>query len=132
MPRRPALPKSELEIARIVWRLGKATVREVLDELPSNRGLDFKTVQNYLRRLEAKGYLRTKFEGRRKVYRSRVRPRQVIREMVADFMERLFDGEAMPLLQQVICDRGLSDEEIEQLRQMLAQLEGEQDEPGSK
>jgi predicted transcriptional regulator len=128
MPQRPALPKSELEVARIVWRLGEATVREVEEQLPKKRGLDFKTVQNYLRRLEAKGYLRTKWRGRAKVYKSRVRPRQVMREMVDDFVERLFDGEAMPLLQHVVRDRGLSNEEIEQLRQMLNQLEAEKDE----
>ena len=132
MPRRPTLPKSELEVARIVWSLGEATVREVEEQLPKNRGLDFKTVQNYLRRLEAKGYLRTKWRGRAKVYRSRVRPRQVKREMVDDFMDRLFDGEAMPLLQHVIRDRGLTNDEIEQLRQMLNQLEGENDEPATE
>ena len=58
MPPRPALAKSELEIARIVWKLGSATVREVLAELPKDRNLDFKTVQTYLRRLESKGYLK--------------------------------------------------------------------------
>ena len=132
MPRRPALPKSELEVARIVWRLGEATVREVEEQLPKNRGLNFKTVQNYLRRTEAKGYLRTKFRGQAKVYRSRVRPRQVMRELVNDFMDRLFDGKAMPLLQQVILDRGLKVEEIEELRRLLNNLESEQDEPRSK
>jgi predicted transcriptional regulator len=112
--------------------LGEATVREVEAHMPQNRGLDFKTVQNYLRRLEAKGYLRTKWQGRAKVYRPQVRPRQVMREMVDDFMERLFDGEAMPLLQHVIRDRGLSNDEITQLRQLLNQLEGEQDESASQ
>ena len=58
MPARPGLAKSELEVAQIVWRLGKATVREVYEALPENRNLDFKTVQTYLRRLEAKGYVR--------------------------------------------------------------------------
>ncbi len=49
MTKRPALAKSELEVARIVWRLGQATVREVLEEFPKERRLDFKTVQTYLR-----------------------------------------------------------------------------------
>ena len=60
--------KSELEVARIVWKLGGATVRQVLESLPKDRGLDFKTVQTYLRRLEAKGYVRTRRQGRSKVY----------------------------------------------------------------
>jgi predicted transcriptional regulator len=125
MPPRPALAKSELEIARIVWKLGSATVREVLGQLPKDRNLDFKTVQTYLRRLESKGYFKTKKEGRSKVYIPKVRADRVIREVVDDFMNRLFDGEAIPLLQHLINDRGLSDDEIRKLREMLNRLEGE-------
>ena len=126
MPPRPAMAKSELEIARIVWKLGSATVREVLEQLPKDRNLDFKTVQTYLRRLESKGYFKTKKEGRSKVYLAKVRADRVVREVVDDFMERLFDGEAIPLLQHLINDRGLSDDEIRKLREMLNRLEGEQ------
>ncbi len=55
MGKRPALAKSELELARIVWELGEATVRQVYEALPAERKLDFWTVQTYLRRLKAKG-----------------------------------------------------------------------------
>ena len=128
MAKRPALPKSELEVARIVWKLGAATVRQVLGELPADRGLDFKTVQTYLRRLDAKGYLRTRVEGRSKVYAPRVKPKQAIRETIDDFMERVFDGEALPLLHHLIHDRGLSDDEVRGLRAMLQRLEAEGEE----
>ncbi len=128
MPPRPALAKSELEVARLVWRLGSATVRQVLDALPEERDVDFKTVQTYLRRLEAKGYLKTRTEGRSKVYLPRVRPDRVVREVVNDFMDRLFDGEAIPLFQHLINDRGLSDDEIGEVRKMLNLIEAENDE----
>jgi predicted transcriptional regulator len=84
--------KSELEVARIVWERGGATVRQVLDALPEERGLDFKTVQTYLRRLEAKGYLQTHREGRSNVYRPIIRPGQVIGEVLDDLLSWLFDG----------------------------------------
>lgn len=130
MPKRASLPKSQLEVARIVWRLGTATVRQVLDALPRDRGLDFKTVQTYLRRLEAKGYLRTRLEGRSKVYIPRVREKTVVSQVIDEVMERLFDGDAIPLLHHIVLDRGLTDGEIQQLRRMLAQLEGEEDDSG--
>ena len=76
MSKRPVLAKSELEIARIVWGLGQATVRQVVDALPEKRGLDFKTVQTYLRRLEAKGYVKTVRDGRSNVYKPIIRPGQ--------------------------------------------------------
>src|SRR5580704_17675453 len=116
MSKRPALAKSELQLARIVWRLGEATVRQELDELPRERGLDFATVQTYLRRLEAKGYLRVCQRGRTNVYSSRVEPDRVVGEVVRDFLDRVFDGQPLPLVQQLIGDRGLSDEEIDELQ----------------
>jgi BlaI family transcriptional regulator, penicillinase repressor len=123
MPKRPAVARSELEVAQLVWQLGRASVRQVLDALPAERGLDFKTVQTYLRRLEAKGYLRSKREGRAKIYVARVQPDQVVREVINDFVHRLFGGETIPLFQHLIEDRGLSDAEIGQLRDMLERLE---------
>jgi BlaI family transcriptional regulator, penicillinase repressor len=123
MSKRPALAKSELEVARIVWQLGEASVRQVLDALPADRNLDFKTVQTYLRRLEAKGYLRTRREGRALVYVPRVRRDQVVREVIDDLVQRLFGGDSLPLFQHLIHDRGLTGAEVEQLRALLDQWE---------
>lgn len=126
MAKRPALAKSELELARVVWRLGEATVRQVLEALPRERGLDFATVQTYLRRLEAKGYLRVEQRGRTNVYRSRVEPDRVLGEVVRDFLDRVFDGNPLPLVEHLIQDRGLSDEEIERLQRSLDELKERQ------
>ena len=122
MAKRPPPAKSELELARIVWELGEATVREVYEALPEDRNLDFWTVQTYLRRLKAKGYLKTRRQGRNNVYRPCVDPSRVMRDVVDDFLNRLFDGEALPLFQQLIQDRGLSDEEIDELQKTLVKL----------
>ncbi len=127
MPARPALSKGELEVARAVWDLQEATVGEVHLWFPKNRKLDYTTVQTYLRRLESKGYVKTRREGRNKIYSPKVRPHQVIRETVDDLMNRLFDGETLPLMQHLIQDRGISREETHKLRDLLDQLEAEQD-----
>ena len=127
MPPRPPLSKGELEIARAVWDLGQATLSEVFRWFPKRRKLDYTTVQTYLRRLEAKGYVRTRRDGRNKIYSPKVRPEQVIRETVDDLMDRLFDGEALPLMLHLIEDRGISPEETQKLRQALTRLEAEDD-----
>ncbi len=131
MSQRPALAKSELEVARIVWNLGKATVRQVLDALPEDRRLDFKTVQTYLRRLQAKGYVHCRRQGRTNVYSSRVRPGQVIRQVVDDMVNRLFDGQPFPLVQHLLESPGLSDEQVERLQETLDQLKARKNEPHS-
>jgi predicted transcriptional regulator len=128
MTRRQSVSKAELEVARIVWRLGGATVRQVLEALPTERRIEYKTVQTYLRRLEAKGYLRGKRQGRSTFYTVRVRADRVIRETVRDFVNRLFDGDALPLFEHIISEQGLSSDDIRQLREMLDRKEAEQHE----
>ena len=127
MPPRPGLSKAELEIARIVWGLKSATVRQVHDALPVGRDVDFTTVQTYLKRLEEKGYLKVRLESRTRIYAPRVKPRTVIRETVDDLVERLFGGDAMPLMQHLVEEKEFSTAEIEQLRSLLNRLEGDSD-----
>jgi BlaI family transcriptional regulator, penicillinase repressor len=123
MGNRPALSKAEMEIARVLWELGQATVRQIHDALPRGRKLNFTTVQTYLRRLESKGYARSWLVGRSLVYAARVRPETVIRETVDDMVDRLFGGETLPLVQHLIEDRGMNAREVAQLRELLDRLE---------
>ncbi|HSG71653.1 MAG TPA: BlaI/MecI/CopY family transcriptional regulator [Planctomycetaceae bacterium] len=120
---RPALSKGEMEVARLLWELNEASVREVHDACPDDRKMDFTVVQTYLRRLESKGYVTSRLEGRTKVYRPKVKPRTVIRETVDDLVDRLFAGDRLPLMQHLIEDRSLSDEDIRQLRELLDRME---------
>jgi predicted transcriptional regulator len=121
---RPSLAKSELEVARIVWELGEATVRQVHDALPRGRKLDYWTVQTYLRRLKEKGYLKARCVGQRNIYSQAVQPKRVIRELTDDFLDRLFDGEVLPLFQHLVESGGLKDEEIDELQKRLNELKG--------
>jgi len=123
MAERAALSKGEMEVARVLWELGSASVRQVHERLPADRQVDFTTVQTYLRRLEQKGYARAKLEGRVRIYAPRVKPRTVIRETVEDLIGRLFGGEAMPLMSYLIEERGISDADMAQLRELLDRRE---------
>jgi predicted transcriptional regulator len=123
MVERPSLSKGELEVARVLWELGEASVRQVREAFPDNREIDFSTVQTYLRRLEQKGYVKAQLSGRIRIYSPRVKPRTVIRETVDDLVDRLFGGEAMPLMRHLIEERGISDDDLAQLRSLLDELE---------
>lgn len=99
MTDRPGLSKGEMEVARVLWGLGEANVRQVHEAFPSDRRIDFSTVQTYLRRLEAKGYVQTRLEGRVHVYyqglnvqrqsRERLHPRAELAQGVLDDLLRL-------------------------------------------
>ena len=125
MARRMALSKSEMEVARVLWELGEATVREVHEALPDARTAEFATVQTYLRRLEAKGYVVGRLEGRTRVYTPKVKPRTVIRETLDDLVDRLFGGETLPLMRHLIEERGITSEELAELRKLIDRMERE-------
>ena len=124
MAKRATASRSELEIARIVWSLGEASVRDVVTAVPEDRKMDFSTAQTYLRRLHAKGYLSARRVGRSNVYRPAVKPTRVVRDVVDDLLERLFGGQTLPLVQHLITERGLTDEDIDELQKTLNRLKG--------
>jgi len=127
MTARPALSRGELEVARILWGLGKATVRQVFDALPADRDIDFTTVQTYLRRLETKGYANARLDGRVRIYSPKVKPGTVIRETIDDLVERLFGGDSLPLMKHLIEQRGVSGDDLAELRKLIDRLEEESD-----
>lgn len=132
MVERPGLSKAETEVARIVWDAGQATVREVHERLQVDRSVEFSTVQTYLRRLEQKGYLKVKMEGRTRVYSPRVRPQTVIRETVDDLVDRLFGGDSLPLMMHLIEERSADVEQLAELRAMIDRLQGDENAKGGR
>ena len=112
----------------MVWTLKDANVRTVHEAIAETRDIDFTTVQTYLRRLAEKGYLNVRLEGRSRFYSPKVRPRTVSRETVDDLVERLFGGDAMPLMKHLVEEGHFSDGEIDQLRKLIDRMEGADDE----
>ncbi len=123
MPRISPLSRWEMDVVRIVWEIGPATVREIHERVSEFREVDFSTVQTYLRRLEGKEYLNSTLKRRSRVYVARKKPRTVIRDNVADLVERLFGGKPMPLVRHLIEEQGLDRAEIAELRKMIDALD---------
>jgi BlaI family transcriptional regulator, penicillinase repressor len=123
MAKRPLLSRGEIEIVQAVWNLERASVGEVYQHLARSKTIDYATVQTYLRRLEQKGYVRTRRVGRNKLYCPRVSRRRVVGQLIDDFLNQLFDGQALVLMQHLIQDRGITPTEIAKLRRTLDHLE---------
>lgn len=120
---KPPLSKSELEIARVLWEIGPATVRDVFEHFPANRELNFATVQTYLRRIELKGYASSTLKGRVRTYTASAKPRTVIRDAVGDLVDRLFGGESLPLVRHLIEQRGIDEKGLAEIRKLIEQME---------
>lgn len=115
----PALSPSETEILRLVWQLDKATVQEVCDKLPAKRKIAYATVQTLLRRLENKGYLKHDIRGKAHVFFAAVRKEHVVKKSVGDFLDRLFGGDPIPLMQYLAEHGKLDADDIEKLKQLV-------------
>ena len=104
---------------KVIWPRGQATVREVHGELRGKRDLAYTTVQTMMNILETKGHLKREPGDKAHVY-SPVRPQQiVVRSMVREFVNRVFDGSARPLLVHLLKEKGLTDRERRELQKLL-------------
>ena len=117
----PTLSPSETEILRLVWQLDKATVQEVCDKLPNKRKIAYATVQTLLRRLEKKGYIKHRIRGKAHVFFPAVKQEAVIKRSVKDFLERLFGGNPVPLMQYLAQHGKINSKDIEKLKELVEQ-----------
>jgi predicted transcriptional regulator len=114
-PKSSTLTPQELEIMKVVWQKGEATVRDVYEDLLERRKIAYTTVMTMLNVLEAKGHLRKRQDDRAFVYKPTRPEAAVVRSMVREFVDRLFDGAAEPLVVHLLKDRHFTRKELEDL-----------------
>ena len=114
-----AVSPSETEILRLVWKLERATVQQVCDSLPVKRKIAYATVQTLLRRLEKKGYVKHSNQGKAHVFFAVVKREHVIKRSVGDFIERLFGGDPIPLVQYLAEHGKIKPKDIERLKSLI-------------
>lgn len=108
---------------KIVWRLQRATVRDVYEVLRERRKIAYTTVMTMMHILEEKRHLRKRAEERAYVYQA-TRPRaEVIKAMVRDFVDRVFNGSAQPLLVHLLKNRRLSQKDLEKIARAIREGE---------
>jgi predicted transcriptional regulator len=112
------LTGQELEIMKIVWRLPSATVRDVYEALLEQRKIAYTTVMTMMKILEQKKYLKKTLADRAYVYRPAQPKGQVIGDMVRDFINRVFNGSAEPLLVHLVQEHDLSSGELEEIARL--------------
>ncbi len=118
-PPSPTLTEQELEIMKVVWQLERATVRDVYETLRERRKIAYTTVMTMMNILEQKKYLKKSAADRAYVYRPSRPKQQVIKAMVRDFVDRVFNGSAEPLLVHLIEDRRLSQADLEEIARVI-------------
>ena len=119
----PTLTPQELAIMKVVWRLDKATVRDVYEALREKRTVAYTTVMTMMKILEEKGYLTKALVDRAHVYRPAQRRQQVVGAMVRDFLDRVFDGAPDDLLLHLAKDNKLTDKQRRIVKQLIEEID---------
>ena len=110
----------ELEILKVLWDRGEATVRDVYEELRQRLPIVQNTVQAFLRTMEDKGLVTHRLEGRTFIYQPTYQRQQTTQRMAEQLLTRAFDGAMDQLVQSVLSLRQPTKDELERLEELLA------------
>ncbi len=120
----------QLAILRELWSRGEATVADVHAALLPERGLAPTTIATMLTKLERKGLVAHRVEGRQYVYRARIEQDDVNRSMVREFVDRLFQGDPAALLNHLLAECEIDAGELDDLKRRIAERRRTDEEEG--
>jgi BlaI family transcriptional regulator, penicillinase repressor len=118
-PKHSTLTPQELEIMKLVWQRENATVRDIYEALLERRKIAYTTVMTMMKILETKGYLKKRRQERAFVYRPAHPKNQVIGGMIREFIDRVFNGSAAPLLVHLVKDRQIREKDLLKIVRMI-------------
>ena len=109
----------ELKAMEALWKLGRASIREILEQLPGKRRPAYTTVQTVVYRLEAKGAVRKLRKiGNAHIFVPVISRREAYQRLVSDFLD-LFSGSARPVMSQLAETGQLTAEDLRDLEKIL-------------
>ena len=121
MPTPPKPTESELQILRVLWRLGSGTVRDVYNELNAQRETGYTTVLKLMQIMTEKGLVLRDERERTHIYRTKVTADVTQKRMVKDLLDRVFDGSAAQLVQQALSAKRVTAGELAEIKRLLAE-----------
>ena len=122
-PKSPTLTTHELELMKIVWpHADGVTVRDVYEELRKRRSIAYTTVMTSMKTLEQKGYLKATQQDRAFVYKPSQPKHKVIKAMVREFVDRVFNGSSRPLVVHLLEDDQLSERDLQEIARMTGDV----------
>jgi BlaI family penicillinase repressor len=120
MARGLQISDAEWDVMEVVWAVGACTAADVIKQLRATHDWNHSTVRTLLARLVEKGALVYDVDGTRYIYRAAASRQRCIRQEGHTFLQKAFSGDAAALLAHFVSVSSLDRDQIEQLRQMLA------------
>lgn len=111
----------QLQLMKALWQRGETTVAEIQEAIPSGTDLAYTTLATMLRKMEVRGLVTHRTEGRTFIYRAAVAEDQVSRGMADHVLDRLFGGSVEALVSNLLTTREVSRDELARLEKLIAQ-----------
>jgi BlaI family transcriptional regulator, penicillinase repressor len=113
------LTRQELQIMKVIWDRGAATVKEVCDTLSQTKVTAYTTILTLMGILEEKGALVHTRSGRAYVYKPLLSRQQATRNQVHDVLTRFFDGSPEKMIENVLENEVREPEQLGAFRNLL-------------
>ncbi|MGH8372340.1 MAG: BlaI/MecI/CopY family transcriptional regulator [Gammaproteobacteria bacterium] len=117
--REVTLSELQLAVVRVLWERGAVTTAEVQSALAPERNLAHTTVATLLTRLEKRGVVASRRDGRQLIYRALVTESDVRRSMVSGLISSLFQGDPQALVTHLVQESEIRPGDIERMRKLL-------------
>src|SRR5215469_17952953 len=119
----PKPTEAELAILRVLWQRGPSTVRQVQEALNAVKKTGYTTVLKFMQIMHEKGLVSRDEAPYAHVYEARLPKEQAQRTLVADLLDRAFEGSMSGLVLQALSSRKASSEELSEIRKILRDYE---------
>jgi BlaI family transcriptional regulator, penicillinase repressor len=131
MPRKPSkgFTDRELEIMKVVWQMGEATVKEIQQRLPGSP--HYNSVLTIIRVLERKGRLVHRVEGKTHFYRAGESKEKSRARLLRHLIDQLFGGSAASVVLNLVQAGHLTPKDIDDIRGKIAGMSEEKKDDGN-
>lgn len=115
----PHISNAEYQVMKVIWKYAPVSTNQVVEYLAPTSSWNPKTIQTMLLRLVKKGVLEKEKDGRMYVYTPVILEAEYRNDASRTFLQQFYNGALGAMVQNFIRQDQLSDEEIQQLRDIL-------------
>ena len=115
--------ESELEILKVLWQMGRATVKQVNEEINKTKETGYTTTLKIMQIMFEKGLVSKNADGKQHIFEAKIGEEDTQKSLLNRFIDSTFQGNTMSLVMQALGNHHASEEELSELKKLIQQLE---------
>ena len=115
--------ESELEVLKVLWQMGRATVKQVHEEINKTKETGYTTTLKIMQIMFEKGLVSKNADGKQHIFEAKIGEEDTQKSLLNRFIDSTFQGNAMSLVMQALGNHHASEEELSELKKLIQQLE---------